>query len=208
VDGGVLGLVGVAAGVEIGVRAWESMRSRCSRARRACSSVNPSVSASVSSGITERQRGLLREDRADLGGPQVVTYNIEPDAVWSDGTPIAVADLAAQWQALNGSDPEYRISVGTGCEDIASVQQGEDDKQAVVTFAHRYTDWQGLFDPLYPASTNSDPDVFNTGWIPQPQVTAGPFRLQDIDPTAQTITLERNPEWWGDPRFSTGSSTG
>jgi peptide/nickel transport system substrate-binding protein len=131
--------------------------------------------------------------------PQVVTYAIEPDAVWSDGTPITVADLAAQWRALNGSDPAYRISVGTGYEDIASVEQGEDDKQAVVTFAHRYTDWQALFDPLYPASTNSDPDVFNTGWISEPQVTAGPFRLQDIDSTAQTITLERNPEWWGDP---------
>jgi peptide/nickel transport system substrate-binding protein len=131
--------------------------------------------------------------------PQVVIYDVDPDAVWSDGTPITVADLAAQWRALNGSDPAYRISVAAGYEDIASVEQGEDDKQAVVTFANRYTDWRGLFDPLYPASMNSDPDVFNTGWVQQPQVTAGPFRLQGIDATAQTITLGRNPEWWGDP---------
>jgi peptide/nickel transport system substrate-binding protein len=131
--------------------------------------------------------------------PQVVTYDINPDAVWSDGSPITVADLAAQWRALNGSDPAYRISGATGYEDIASVEPGDNDRQAVVTFASRYTDWRGLFDPLYPASTNSDPDTFNTGWIQQPQVTAGPFRLQGIDPTAQTITLERNPQWWGDP---------
>jgi peptide/nickel transport system substrate-binding protein len=131
--------------------------------------------------------------------PQVVTYDIDPEAVWSDGTPITAGDLAAQWRALNGSDPAYRISVATGYEDIASVEQGDSDKQAVVTFAHRYTDWQGLFDPLYPASTNSHPDVFNTGWIQQPQVTSGPFRLRGVDPTAQTITLERNPQWWGDP---------
>jgi peptide/nickel transport system substrate-binding protein len=130
--------------------------------------------------------------------PQVVTYDINPDAVWSDGTPITVADLAAQWRALNGSDPAYRISAATGYEDIASVEPGKNDKQAVVTYANRYTEWQGLFDPLYPASTNSDPDVFNTGWVQQPQVTAGPFRLQGIDPTAETITLERNPQWWGD----------
>jgi peptide/nickel transport system substrate-binding protein len=131
--------------------------------------------------------------------PQVVTYDINPDAVWSDGSPITVADLAAQWRALNGSDPAYRISGATGYEDIASVEPGDNDRQAVVTFASRYTDWRGLFDPLYPASTNSDPDTFNTGWIQQPQVTAGPFRLQGIDPTAQTISLERNPQWWGDP---------
>jgi peptide/nickel transport system substrate-binding protein len=30
-------------------------------------------------------------------------------------------------------------------------------------------------------------------------VTAGPFRLEGVDATAQTITLERNPEWWGTP---------
>ena len=29
-------------------------------------------------------------------------------------------------------------------------------------------------------------------------MTAGPFQLQGIDTTAQTITLERNPKWWGD----------
>jgi peptide/nickel transport system substrate-binding protein len=40
--------------------------------------------------------------------------------------------------------------------------------------------------------------VFNTGWTEQPQVTAGPFQLQGIDRTAQTITLEPNPDWWGD----------
>jgi peptide/nickel transport system substrate-binding protein len=131
--------------------------------------------------------------------PQVVTYDVDPDAVWSDGTPITVTDLVGQWRALNGSDPAYRSSAATGYEDIASVEPGENDKQAVVTFANRYTEWQGLFDPLYPASTNSDPDVFNTGWVQQPQVTAGPFRLQGIDPTAETITLERNPQWWGDP---------
>ncbi len=30
-------------------------------------------------------------------------------------------------------------------------------------------------------------------------MTAGPFQLESVDTTAQTITLERNPDWWGDP---------
>ncbi|MBB3676413.1 ABC transporter family substrate-binding protein [Modestobacter versicolor] len=130
--------------------------------------------------------------------PQTITYTINPDATWSDGTPITVADMAAQWQALNGSNTEYNVSSTTGYEEIASVEQGEDEKQAVVTFAQPYADWQALFSPLYPASTNSDPNVFNTGWTEQPQVTAGPFQLEGIDRTAQTITLEPNPDWWGD----------
>jgi peptide/nickel transport system substrate-binding protein len=130
--------------------------------------------------------------------PQVITYDINPDAVWSDGTPITAADMIAQWQALNGTDPAYNVSSTTGYEEIASVEQGDSERQAVVTFTQPYADWRALYDPLYPASTNSDPTVFNTGWTEQPQVTAGPFQLQGIDRTAQTITLEPNPDWWGD----------
>jgi peptide/nickel transport system substrate-binding protein len=131
--------------------------------------------------------------------PQVVTYDINPDATWSDGTPITAADLIAQWQALNGTNPAYNISSSNGYDQMKSVEQGENEKQAVVTYANPYADWQAQFSPLYPASTNGDPNVFNTGWIEKPQVTAGPFQLQGIDATAQTITLERNPDWWGDP---------
>jgi peptide/nickel transport system substrate-binding protein len=130
--------------------------------------------------------------------PQVVTYTINPDAVWSDGTPITAADMTAQWQALNGTNAEYNVSSTTGYEEIASVEAGEDDRQAVVTFANPYADWQALFSPLYPASTNSDVNVFNTGWTTGPQVTAGPFQLDNIDTAAQTITLVPNPDWWGD----------
>jgi len=130
--------------------------------------------------------------------PQVVTYTINPDAVWSDGTPITVADLTAQWQALNGTNTEFNVASTTGYEEIESVEAGEDDRQAVVTFANQYADWQALYGPLYPASTNTDPVVFNTGWTTTIPVSAGPFQLDNIDTTAQTITLVPSTEWWGD----------
>ncbi|RBY89455.1 ABC transporter family substrate-binding protein [Blastococcus sp. TF02A-30] len=131
--------------------------------------------------------------------PQVITYDINEDATWSDGTPITAQDLIAQWQALNGTNPAYIVSSTTGYEEIASVEQGDSEKQAVVTFANPYADWQALYAPLYPASTNSDPNVFNTGWLNGPLVTAGPFSFGSIDTTAQTVTIERNDDWWGDP---------
>jgi peptide/nickel transport system substrate-binding protein len=130
--------------------------------------------------------------------PQVVTYTINPDAVWSDGTPITAADLISQWKALNGTNPAYNVVSTTGYEEVASVEQGADEKQAVVTFSNPYADWQALFSPLYPASTNDDPNVFNTGWTTGPQVTAGPFELDNLDTAAQTITLVPSDSWWGD----------
>ncbi|MDQ4021873.1 MAG: ABC transporter family substrate-binding protein [Actinomycetota bacterium] len=130
--------------------------------------------------------------------PQVLTYTINPEATWDDGVPISWQDLQAQWQALNGTNPAFLVAGTTGWEDIASVERGVDDKQAVITFARPYAEWRALYEELYPASTNRDPATFNEGWIERPLTTAGPFRMENVDRTAQTITLVRNDRWWGD----------
>jgi peptide/nickel transport system substrate-binding protein len=129
---------------------------------------------------------------------QVVTYDINPKARWYDDTPITWVDFEAQWEALNGTDPAYRVASTQGYDKIESVVRGRDDREAVVTFRRPYADWKGLFD-LYPASTNRDPAVFNDGWKDRPRTTAGPFKLEGVDRTGHTITLVRNEKWWGKP---------
>ncbi|HKR50346.1 MAG TPA: ABC transporter family substrate-binding protein [Pseudonocardiaceae bacterium] len=131
--------------------------------------------------------------------PQRVTYTINPKATWNDGTPLTWRELQSQWQALNGTNRAFLAAGTTGYEDIASVERGENDKQAVVTFARNFGEWRSLFDFIYPITTTSDPTTFNKGWINQIPTTAGPFTLQTIDQTGQTITLVRNEKWWGKP---------
>ena len=128
---------------------------------------------------------------------QVVTYRINPRSAWDDGTPIREADFEAQWKALSGSNPAYRIASSSGYDQIESVARGADDREVVVTFRRPYADWKALFSPLYPATTNNDPAVFNDGWKARPLTTAGPFRFESLDQTAQTMSLVRNPKWWG-----------
>jgi peptide/nickel transport system substrate-binding protein len=130
---------------------------------------------------------------------QVITYRINPKATWDDGTPITVADFEAQWKALRGTDDRYKVTSTQGYDKMETVTRGADDREVVVTMSAPYADWQGVFSPLYPASTNRDPAVFNDGWKDKPLVTAGPFRLEGVDKTAQTITLVRNEKWWGRP---------
>jgi peptide/nickel transport system substrate-binding protein len=128
---------------------------------------------------------------------QVVTYKFNDKATWSDGTPITWADVEAQWKAQNGTNAAYKISSKNGYEQIESVVKGADDREAVVTFAQPYVDWKGLFSPLYPASTNNDPNVYNTGWVGKVPTTAGPFKFGNIDETAKTVTVVRDDKWWG-----------
>ncbi|WP_019970824.1 ABC transporter family substrate-binding protein [Mycobacterium sp. 141] len=134
--------------------------------------------------------------------PQVVTYTINPKAVWSDGTPITWEDIKSQVDATNGKNPAFIIAAPNGSERVASVTRGVDDRQAIMTFAEPYADWRGMFagnGRLLPKSMTADPEVFNKGQLNGPGPSAGPFIVSNIDRGAQRITLTRNPKWWGTP---------
>lgn len=74
--------------------------------------------------------------------PQVVTYTINPKAVWSDGSPVTWEDIAAQINATSGKDDRYLFAAPNGSDRVESVTRGVDDRQAVVTFARHYADWR------------------------------------------------------------------
>lgn len=133
------------------------------------------------------------------GGKQTVTYQLNPKAKWSTGTPISAADFAAQWKAMNGTNSAYNTATTTGYQQVSNVVQGKSPQEVVVTFSSNYADWKSLFWPLYPASTNSTPDGFNKGWLNKIPVTAGPFKFGAFNATDKTVTVLRDPAWWGAP---------
>ena len=134
--------------------------------------------------------------------PQVVTYTINPKAVWSDGTPITWEDIASQIHATSGQDKAFQFASPNGSERVKSVTRGVDDRQAMITFAEPFTDWRAMFAGnamLYPKSMTATPEAFNKAQLNGPGPSAGPFIVSSIDKTAQRITLTRNPKWWGTP---------
>lgn len=152
------------------------------------------------SGVTRPDPDYLTEVSVrPRDGGQVVTYTINPKAHWSDGTPITYRDFAAQAAALSGRRRGYQISQATGYTEISGVGRGKDDRQAVVAFPHPFSDWAGLFSPLYPAKAFGGPRVFNRGWLGRVPLSAGPFRPGRVDRSAKTITVVRDPGWWGRP---------
>lgn len=134
--------------------------------------------------------------------PQVVTYTINPKAVWSDGAPITWEDIASQVHALSGADKHFEIAGPSGADRVASVTRGVDDRQAVMTFAKPYAEWRGMFagnGMLLPKSMTATPEAFNKGQLDGPGPSAGPFIATSLDRTTQRIVLSRNPKWWGPP---------
>jgi peptide/nickel transport system substrate-binding protein len=127
---------------------------------------------------------------------QVVEYKLNPKAVWSNGTPVTAADFIAQWKALGGSETAFWAAHNDGYNRIAGVEQGADERKVRVTFATPLSTWQSLFTPLYPQSVTGSPHAFNDSARGKLPATAGPFTLQGM--TGSTVTLVRNPRWWGD----------
>ena len=140
---------------------------------------------------------LTGEPKVEAGPPQVVTFSLNPKAVWYDGTPITAADFIAQWKALNGTSSKFLIAGSNGYSEMANVTQGANKFEAVVTFKTAYADWKSLFNPLYPASTNTNPEVFNKAWKDKFLTSGGPFKFQSFDATAKTYTIVPNEKWWG-----------
>jgi len=140
---------------------------------------------------------LVSAKVTDKKPKQVVTYTINPKAKWSNGDQITWKDFASQWKAMRGQDSKYEAASTTGYERIGKVDKGRNSRSVKVTFDRPFGEWLKLFDPLYPAKYTGDPDKFNDAYRDKIPVTAGPFKVQKIDKTSQTVTLVRDPKWWG-----------
>jgi len=143
--------------------------------------------------------------------PQVAEIKINPKAVWSDGTPITYKDVAANWQALNGTDKDYAPISTNVWEDVSSVEKGSDDQDVLITFKNKNADWASVLFPIYPEWAVATPKAFNTAWQKGPfapdgktYVSGGPFIVTSYDVNGQVLTFGKNPKWWGDaPKLDT-----
>lgn len=134
-----------------------------------------------------------------VDGKTVVTYTINPEAKYNDGTPIDWTAYENTFKFNNGSNPDVQVNSTDGYELIESVERGEDDKQAVVTFKQAYPWWQGLFGTLVPPQVK-DADTFMNAYLKQvhPEWGAGPFKVESVDFETGTASFVPNESWWGE----------
>ena len=123
----------------------------------------------------------------------VLTIDLNPDAVWEDGSPITVTDLECTWMA-NLNTPASLST--TGWDKITSVAAGASDKQAVVSFSDVYAPYKGLFDRILQASRHADCNDVSLDFEDAPPSSARPYKYQEWS-TSQAI-LVPNENYWGD----------
>lgn len=148
----------------------------------------------------------------EVDGKQVNVYTINPDAVWSDSTPITAADFAFTARVQDAefvqACPDGGV-VGTfGYDQIESIEGSDAGRTVTVTYSAPYADWQALFTLLPAHLLDSEDDVelcatVTDGWptgqgLPD-DISGGPWRLEakNIDVPSQLVTLTPNENYWG-----------
>jgi peptide/nickel transport system substrate-binding protein len=159
--------------------------------------------------------------------PLVLDYEINANAVYSDGKPITCDDLVLAWAAQSGRFPGFDAASRAGYSDIASVDCAPGQKKARVSFApdRGFTDYGQLFaaTTLMPSHVISDElganvtdavhnndgptvqriaQLWNTTWDLKPGVDLKKFPSSGPYKLASVtddgaVVLEANDKWWG-----------
>lgn len=123
--------------------------------------------------------------------PFTVRVVISGEARWSTGEPVRAADMIAFAD---------RVGNRGGWSHIDEVVPEGDGRAYTVRFDRAVADWPAL---VYPGLSERDStgDRFN-GFARRSPDSLGPFVVDAIDRDAGTVTMVRNPHWWGtEPRL-------
>jgi peptide/nickel transport system substrate-binding protein len=124
-----------------------------------------------------------------------ITYEINPKAVWDDGSPITVKDFQCVFDATMGTTGTLST---TGYDQITSVEQGASDHEVVVTLKSVYAPYKNLFSnpgPLKAAAfPNGCKDVSADMQSLLP-FASRPYKMDSWSPD-QSV-LSKNDKYWG-----------
>jgi peptide/nickel transport system substrate-binding protein len=133
-----------------------------------------------------------------VDGKQTITIKVNEKATFNDGTPIDVKAFQNTWNALKSPDAGYDIVSSGAYEFVESVEAGSSAKEVIVKLKQPVYPLDALFFGLLHPAVNT-PAIFNEGFVGEmhPEWMAGPFKVEQYDTAAKTVSLVPNDKWWG-----------
>ncbi|MDT7579144.1 MAG: hypothetical protein QOK35_408, partial [Pseudonocardiales bacterium] len=157
----------------------------------------PSVFRPDASGTLQLDRTVASSAEVVSQDPFTVSYELNLEASWTSGAPIAAEDFVYLWQRMRD---EPGVADAAGYRLITDVRSRAAGKAVDVVFAEPYPAWQTLFANLLPAHLLKDaPGSWTgalTGGLP---ASGGPFRVVSVDRARGEVLLTRNDQYWDAP---------
>lgn len=150
------------------------------------------------------ENGMAKREPLPDGSEGVaVTYRLQPDATWGDGTPVTSEDIIFTWEV--GKDPRTGAIGGEGFRRILSIE-AIDSKTFTVHLDRVTYDYNAFGLAPLPAHIErplyeQDPGSYNTRTAfdndpANPGLGFGPYRIAQVKP-GNEVVLEPNPTWYG-----------
>ena len=151
------------------------------------------------------ENGLAkREPLADGGEGIAVTYSLQPEATWGDGTPVTTKDVVFTWEV--GRSTESGVTNAELYRRILSIDVIDDKTFTVhvdrVTFEYNaINDFRLIPEHIERPIFESDPKEYRnrTSYDSDPTnpgLAFGPYRIAEIVKGSH-VSLTPNPTWWG-----------
>ncbi|MEY2460449.1 MAG: peptide/nickel transport system substrate-binding protein [Acidimicrobiaceae bacterium] len=141
---------------------------------------------------------LSGEGTSSGTGKFTIVYNIDPNAVWDDGSPMTADDLIFSLDAYLKTTGAVSTA---GYDKIEKIESSNGGKTATFTFSVPYADWQDLFGGnqgyFYKKAAFAGPDT-KADMIDSYTFSGGPFKLDSFDATQATFSP--NAKYWDKDR--------
>jgi len=147
---------------------------------------------------------LAEAPTLDNGGitqnPFTITYHLNPNANWADGTPITAGDFDFTWRAIMNTTGTYTT---VGYSDIKAIDTSS-PKTAVIKFNKVFVDWPDLFGGVYqgiiekaafPKFANNPKPNLQGQMLNSIPFSGGPWVLKSWSKDQAVFT--RNDKWYG-----------
>ncbi|MDP9465148.1 MAG: ABC transporter substrate-binding protein, partial [Actinomycetota bacterium] len=132
-------------------------------------------------------------DTTAAAAAMTLTININPDAVWDDGSPITFNDFKCNVDATLNTPGSLST---VGYDKIISIEQGDSDKQVVVQFSEVYAAYKNLFFNLFKADAVADCNDVSAEWADSIPFSAMPYKIESW--SLDQLILTKNDAYYGD----------
>lgn len=129
-------------------------------------------------------------------GAMTITYEINPAAVWDDGSPITVKDFQCLAEATMGTTETLSTA---GYDQITSVEQGANEREVIVTLKSVYAPYKNLFSnpgPLKAAAFPNGCSDLSAEMQSSIPFASRPYKMASWSPDQSVLVA--NDAYWGD----------
>ncbi|MEP7203260.1 MAG: ABC transporter substrate-binding protein, partial [Ilumatobacteraceae bacterium] len=109
------------------------------------------------------------------GAAMTLTMDINPDAVWDDGTPITFADFKCTSDSILNTPGSLSTA---GYDKITSIEQGDSELQVVVKFSEVYAPYKNLFGNLIKSDVMPDCNDVSAEMADNIPFSAMPYKIE------------------------------